>query len=60
MILGIIISKLITRFSDILTIVSPFSVIIAFIVSAGVGVIFGYSPAKRASEKDPIESLRYE
>ena len=59
-ILGIIISKLITRLSDILTIVSPFSVIIAFFVSAGVGVIFGYSPAKRASEKDPIESLRYE
>jgi len=59
-ILGIIISKMITRLADILTIVSPFSVIIAFIVSAGVGVIFGYSPAKRASEKDPIESLRYE
>jgi len=59
-ILGIIISKLITKLADILTIVSPFSVIIAFLVSASVGVIFGYSPAKRASEKDPIESLRYE
>jgi len=59
-IFGIIISKLISNFSDILTIVSPFSVIVAFVVSAGVGVIFGYSPAKRASEKDPIESLRYE
>ena len=59
-IFGIIISKLISNFSDILTIVSPFSVIVAFVVSAGVGVIFGYSPAKRASERDPIESLRYE
>ena len=58
--LGIIIAKLINQFADILTIVSPFSVIIAFSVSAAVGVIFGYSPAKRASEKDPIESLRYE
>jgi len=41
-------------------VVSPGSVIIAFLVSASVGIIFGYSPAKRASEKDPIESLRYE
>jgi len=59
-ILGIIISKLITELADILTIISPFSVIIAFFVSASIGIIFGYAPAKRASEKDPIESLRYE
>ena len=58
--LGVIIAKLINQFADILTIVSPFSVIVAFSVSAAVGVIFGYSPAKRAAEKDPIESLRYE
>jgi putative ABC transport system permease protein len=59
-ILGIVLSMLINKFTGILTIVSPFSVIIAFVVSASVGVIFGYSPAKRASEKDPIESLRHE
>jgi putative ABC transport system permease protein len=59
-ILGVILSNLITRFSDISTIVSFSSVLIAFFVSASVGVIFGYSPAKRASERDPIESLRYE
>jgi len=59
-ILGVIVSKLITRFANIVTIISPFSVFIAFIVSASVGIIFGYWPAKRASEKDPIESLRYE
>lgn len=59
-ILGIVAAKLITQLSGILTIISPFSVLIAFVVSASVGIVFGYSPAKRASEKDPIESLRYE
>jgi putative ABC transport system permease protein len=59
-VLGIIASSLIMSISGIITIVSPFSVIVAFFVSASIGIIFGYSPAKRASEKDPIESLRYE
>ena len=59
-IIGVISSALITKFADILTLVSPGSVIIAFFVSASVGIIFGYSPAKRASERDPIESLRHE
>jgi putative ABC transport system permease protein len=59
-VIGIVASMLITKFAGILTIVSPVSVFISFVVSASVGIIFGYSPAKRASEKDPIESLRYE
>ena len=58
--LGVIMAKLIEKIAGIMTLVSFFSVFIAFGVSAAVGVIFGYSPAKRASEKDPIESLRYE
>jgi putative ABC transport system permease protein len=57
---GVVMAKLIEQVAGIMTIVSFFSVFIAFGVSAAVGVIFGYSPAKRASEKDPIESLRYE
>ncbi|MCK4879957.1 MAG: ABC transporter permease [Bacteroidales bacterium] len=59
-IIGITASWLISRFADIATIVTPISVFISFAVSASVGVIFGYSPAKKASERDPIESLRYE
>jgi len=59
-IVGVILSFLIKSFFDITTIISFASVIISFGVSAAVGVIFGYSPAKRAAERDPIESLRYE
>ena len=58
--LGVLAAWLITQIADILTIVSFTSVVVSFFVSATIGIIFGYSPAKRASEKDPIESLRYE
>ena len=57
---GVIMAKLIEQIAGIMTVVSFFSIFISFGVSAAVGVIFGYAPAKRASEKDPIESLRYE
>lgn len=59
-ILGVVLSFLISTFADIQTIISPTSVVVSFIVSAGIGLIFGIAPAKNASEKDPIQSLRYE
>ena len=59
-ILGIIISKLIMQLTDILTIISPLSIFVSFGVSVSVGIIFGYMPAKRASEHDPVASLRHE
>lgn len=58
-ILGVALSRLITVMFDIKTIVSFFSIFIAFGVSAAVGIIFGYLPAKQAAEKDPVESLRH-
>jgi putative ABC transport system permease protein len=59
-VLGIAISKIIMEITGILTIVSPLSIIISFGVSATVGIVFGYMPAKRASAQDPVTSLRHE
>lgn len=57
-ILGVVLSKIITVMFDIKTVISFFSIFIAFGVSALVGIMFGYMPAKRAADKDPVESLR--
>ncbi|MFA6136401.1 MAG: ABC transporter permease [Candidatus Paceibacterota bacterium] len=53
-------SYLITQLSNMATKVSISSVLLAFLVSASIGIIFGYYPAKRASKLNPIEALRYE
>lgn len=57
-ILGVVLSKIIQTVFDIKTIISLFSIIISFGVSVFIGIVFGYVPAKRAAEKDPVESLR--
>lgn len=59
-ILGLIMAKIITQTTDILTIVSASSIIISFGVAATVGIVFGYLPAKKAAEQDPVESLRHD
>lgn len=59
-VLGVLMAVLIGSFTDIQTIVSPFSVFLSFGVTATVGLIFGITPARRAAEQNPIESLRYE
>lgn len=58
-VLGVVLAQLIHAMADIKTIVSLFSVFVAFGVSATVGIVFGYLPAKRAAEQDPVESLRH-
>ncbi len=59
-ILGWSVSFAITWFGLIQTSVSLSSVLLAFGVSAGIGIIFGYYPARRAAGLNPIEALRYE
>ena len=42
------------------TVVSPETVLIAIVFSAGVGIFFGFYPARKAAALNPIEALRYE
>ena len=57
---GIGLGKLISTVSHLPYAVSIWSIMIAFIVSAGVGIIFGILPAKKAANLNPVEALRYE
>ena len=59
-ILGWGISFTVTKLGIIQTTVTLSSVLLAFGVSACIGVIFGYYPARRAASLNPIEALRFE
>jgi putative ABC transport system permease protein len=59
-ILGWLICYGITSLGLINTTVSTTSVLLGFGVSAGIGIVFGYYPARRASQLNPIDALRYE
>jgi len=57
---GILISYLLSNSMSLPFVLSPPSVLLAFVVSASIGIVFGWYPAQKAAKLEPIDALRYE
>lgn len=60
MVLGIILSYVIATLINLPFTISITSIFLAIGVSGGIGILFGWYPAKKAADLSPIEALRYE
>ncbi|OGG12490.1 hypothetical protein A2875_04425 [Candidatus Gottesmanbacteria bacterium RIFCSPHIGHO2_01_FULL_46_14] len=60
MIIGVIASLIIARAINLPSVISLRAIVLAIVVSGGIGILFGWYPAKKASDLQPIEALRYE
>ena len=58
--LGIAIPLVVEHFANLRTVVTPSAPLVAFCISALVGIVFGLYPAWRAATMDPVEALRHE
>jgi putative ABC transport system permease protein len=58
--LGVGVAKGFAQFAKWPIVVSPTAILLAFAVAAGIGIFFGFYPARKAARLDPIDALRYE